>query len=146
MKASLPHKQKGAAAIEFALVFIIFFGVFYGIISYSLPLLLMQSFNQSTAEAVRRSVTLDPATPGYDAALINRATTELSTQLAWIPAALNFNVATDATTTYTSGLLTVAIHYPSNKINALIPFLTLPGVGQVPNLPATLTASASLQF
>ncbi|KPU59678.1 tadE-like family protein [Pseudomonas fluorescens] len=37
MKASLPHKQKGAAAIEFALVLIIFFGVFYGIISYSLP-------------------------------------------------------------------------------------------------------------
>jgi len=37
MKTSLPHKQKGAAAIEFALVFIIFFGVLYGIISYSQP-------------------------------------------------------------------------------------------------------------
>jgi hypothetical protein len=27
-----------------------------------------------------------------------------------------------------------------------IPFLNLPGIGQVPNLPATLTASTSLQF
>jgi hypothetical protein len=44
------------------------------------------------------------------------------------------------------GLLTVAIHYPTSKINAVIPFLILPGIGQVPNLPATLTASASLQF
>ncbi|MCP1421326.1 MULTISPECIES: TadE/TadG family type IV pilus assembly protein [Pseudomonas] len=146
MKASLPHKQKGAAAIEFALVFIIFFGVFYGIISYSLPLLLMQSFNQSTAEAVRRSVALDPATPGYNAALIARATTELTTQTAWIPPALNFNAATDATVNFVDGLLTVRIHYPTHKISAVIPFLNLPGIGQVPNLPATLTASSSLQF
>ncbi|WP_085727462.1 TadE/TadG family type IV pilus assembly protein [Pseudomonas sp. R37(2017)] len=101
MKASLPLKQKGAAAIEFALVFMIFFGVSYAIISYSLPLLLMQSFNQSTAEAERRSV---------------------------------------------GGLLSVRISYPTNKIRATIPFLNLPGIGQVPNLPATLTASASLQF
>jgi hypothetical protein len=43
-------------------------------------------------------------------------------------------------------LLTVRISYPTNKIKAAIPFLNLPGIGQVPNLPATLTASASLQF
>ena len=40
MKTDLPHKQKGAVAIEFALVFVIFFAVFYAIVSYSLPLLL----------------------------------------------------------------------------------------------------------
>ena len=49
MKSSLPRKQKGAAAIEFALVFVIFFAVFYGMLSYSLPLLLMQSFHQAAA-------------------------------------------------------------------------------------------------
>ena len=146
MKTSLPRKQKGAVAIEFAAVFVIFFAVFYATVSYSLPLLLMQSFNQSTAEAVRRSVALDPATPGYNAALIARATAELTTQTAWIAPALNFNVATDATVTYVGGLLTVRISYPTNKISAVIPFLNLPGIGQVPNLPATLTASASLQF
>ncbi|KAB0496145.1 TadE/TadG family type IV pilus assembly protein [Pseudomonas moorei] len=146
MKSSLPRKQKGAAAIEFALVFVIFFAVFYAIVTYSLPLLLMQSFNQSTAEAVRRSVALDPNTPGYSAALISVATQELTRQLAWIPAGLNFNVATDAAATYTGGVLKVTINYPTNKLNAVIPFLNLPGIGQVPNLPATLTASASLQF
>lgn len=93
MKTGLPHKQKGAVAIEFALVFIIFFAVFYGLVSYSLPLLLMQSFNQSTAEAERRSVALDPGTANYDTAVRTVATTELSRQLAWTPAALNFNVA-----------------------------------------------------
>jgi Flp pilus assembly protein TadG len=146
MKSSLPRKQKGAAAIEFALVFVIFFAVFYAIVTYSLPLLLMQSFNQSTAQAVRRSVALDPNTPGYASALVSVATQELTRQLAWIPAGLNFNVATDVTTTYTGGILKVTINYPTNKLNAVIPFLNLPGIGQVPNLPATLTASASLQF
>ncbi|KDD67060.1 TadE/TadG family type IV pilus assembly protein [Pseudomonas mandelii] len=146
MKTGLPRKQKGAVAIEFALVFLIFFAVFYGIVTYSLPLLLMQSFTQSTAEAVRRSVALDPSTPGYDTAVKTVATTELSRQLAWIPAALNFNVATDASATYVGGVLKVSISYPTSKLQQVIPFLNLPGIGQVPNLPANLTASSSLQF
>ncbi|WP_454833858.1 TadE/TadG family type IV pilus assembly protein [Pseudomonas lini] len=146
MKTGLPRKQKGAVAIEFAMVFIIFFAVFYGLVSYSLPLLLMQSFNQSTAEAVRRSVALDPSTANYDTAVRNIATTELTRQLAWIPAALNFNVATDASATYIGGVLTVTINYPTSKLNQVLPFLVLPGIGSVPNLPATLTARSSLQF
>lgn len=146
MKTGLPRKQKGAVAIEFALVFIIFFAVFYGLVSYSLPLLLMQSFNQSTAEAVRRSVALDPGTVNYDTAVTNIATTELTRQLAWIPAALNFNVATDASATYIGGVLTVTINYPTSKLNQVLPFLVLPGIGSVPDLPATLTARSSLQF
>ena len=146
MKTNLPRKQKGAAAIEFALVFVIFFGVFYAIVTYSLPLLLMQSFNQSTAAAVRRSVALDPSTPGYEAALKTVVKDELTRQLAWIPTGLNFNVDTDVNTTFTGGLLAVTINYPTSKLSAVIPFLNLPGIGPVPNLPATLTTSSSLQF
>ncbi|MBZ9785417.1 pilus assembly protein [Pseudomonas sp. REP124] len=146
MKTSLPRKQKGAAAIEFALVFVIFFGVFYAIVTYSLPLLLMQSFNQSTAEAVRRSVALDPATPGYDAALKTLVKDELRRQLAWIPPGFNFDPDTDVTTTFSAGLLKVSINYPTSKLSAVIPFLNLPGIGPVPNLPASLSASSSLQF
>ena len=146
MRTNLPRKQKGAAAIEFALVFVIFFGVFYAIVTYSLPLLLMQSFNQSTAEAVRRSVALDPATPGYDSALKTLVKEELKRQLSWIPAGLNFDPDTDVTTTFAAGLLKVSINYPTSKLSAVIPFLNLPGIGPVPNLPASLTASSSLQF
>lgn len=146
MKSGLPRKQKGAVAIEFALVFVIFFAVFYGLVSYSLPLLLMQSFNESTAEAVRRSVALDPASANYSTAITTTERTELGRQLAWLPAALNFNAATDSTITYTGGVLTVTINYPTSKLNQALPFLVLPGVGTVPRLPATLRASSSLQF
>ncbi|WP_435034615.1 TadE/TadG family type IV pilus assembly protein [Pseudomonas neuropathica] len=146
MKSGLPRKQKGAVAIEFALVFVIFFAVFYGLVSYSLPLLLMQSFNESTAEAVRRSVALDPATANYPAAVTATARAELNRQLAWLPGALNFNAAADSNITYVGGVLTVTINYPTSKLNQALPFLVLPGIGTVPRLPATLRASSSLQF
>ena len=146
MKSSLPRKQKGAVAIEFALVFVLFFAVFYGIVRYSLPLLLMQSFNQSTAEAVRRSVAVDPSAPGYATVVQATAAAELTRQLAWIPAALNFNAATDSTISFVGGVLKVQINYPTTKLNQVVPFLVLPGIGSVPNLPATLSASSSLQF
>lgn len=147
MQTNLPRKQKGAAAIEFALVFVIFFAVFYGLVSYSLPLLLMQSFNAATAETVRQSVALDPNTANYSSVIVTQAKTVLSQQLGALPPSVNFNVNTDASVTYTSGkLLTVRIDYPRTKLALIIPLLNLPGVGTVPNLPTTLSAQASLQF
>ncbi|MBO0494857.1 TadE/TadG family type IV pilus assembly protein [Pseudomonas sp. Marseille-Q1929] len=145
MRKGLPRKQKGAAAIEFALVFMLFFAVFYGLVSYSLPLLLLQSFNQATAEGVRRSVALDPTTPGYAAAVQARAVAGAQAQLQWLPSAFKF-VPAYITTTFTANLLTVQINYPSSNLKNVLPFLVLPGFGTVPNLPTTLSAQASLQF
>ncbi|MCY1403840.1 hypothetical protein D9M71_190360 [compost metagenome] len=146
MKASLPARQKGAAAIEFAVVFLVFFAVFYGIVTYSLPLLLMQSFNQASAEAVRRCVALDPAVDGYGTKVNDLAELVLGQQLAWIPPRLGFVVADDSTVSLNGKLLTVTIHYPKAKLDQAIPFLVLPGIGQVPRLPDTLRAQASLQL
>ena len=148
MSASLPHKQKGAAAIEFALVFVIFFAVFYGVVAYSLPLLMMQTFNEASAEAVRQTMAIDPTTAGtgYTAQVKSTAILAVTTLVnKWMPPALNFN-ASYVTVIYGGAgtLLTVTISYPSSNLNALIPFLTLPGVGQVPNLPTALTATSSL--
>jgi Flp pilus assembly protein TadG len=146
MRKGLPRKQKGAAAIEFAMVFMIFFAVFYGLISYSLPLLLLQSFNQATAEGVRRSVALDPTTPGYADAVKARAIAGAQAQLSWLPPGFKF-VPGYITATFTAGnLLTVQIDYPSNNLKSVLPFLVLPGFGSVPNLPTTLSSQASLQF
>ncbi|MET1068773.1 MAG: TadE/TadG family type IV pilus assembly protein [Pseudomonas prosekii] len=148
MKAGLPSKQKGAVAIEFAVVFVIFFAVFYGVVSYSLPFVLMQSFNHATAEAVRRSVAVDPNTPGYATVVQNTATSTLQQQLSWMPSALDLVIGADTSAVYNtgSGTLTVSVNYPTRKLNRVIPFLVLPGVGSVPNLPANLSATSSLQF
>ena len=148
MKAGLPSKQKGAVAIEFAVVFVIFFAVFYGVVSYSLPFVLMQSFNHATAEAVRRSVAVDPNTPGYAIVVQNTATSTLQQQLSWMPSALDLVIGADTSAVYNTGngTLTVSVNYPTRKLNRVIPFLVLPGVGSVPNLPANLSATSSLQF
>jgi Flp pilus assembly protein TadG len=147
MKMGLPRKQKGAAAIEFALVFGIFFAVFYGLISYSLPLLLMQSFNQATAEAVRQSMSVDPVTAGtaYATQLTKSAKDTVVNQLSWIPASFQFS-SDYISSTYTGTTLTVAISYPTSNLYSVFPALVIPGVGTVPSLPASLTARSSLQF
>ena len=145
MKPSLPHKQKGAVAIEFAAVFVFFFAVLYGLMSYSVPLLMVQSFNEATAEAVRRAVAVDPNTANYGTTVENLAKSVIVSQLAWIPNAFNF-AASDYSAVYSGGILTVTVSYPTSKLSQVIPFLVLPGVGSVPNLPTTLTATSSLQF
>lgn len=151
MKNGFRKSQKGAVAIEFALVFVIFFAVFYGLISYSLPFVMMQSFNQATAEAVRRSVAIDPTTPGYATAVVNAANAALTQQLSWVPSSLNLVIGTDTSAVFDStkglnGTLTVSVNYPVSKLNQVLPFLVLPGVGTVPSLPTNLTAQSSLQF
>jgi Flp pilus assembly protein TadG len=147
MKYAFRKSQTGAVALEFALVFIIFFAVFYGLVSYSLPLVMMQSFNQATAEAVRRSVAVDPNTPNYSTVVINTANATLTQQLSWIPPVFNLVVGVDTSTQYSgTGLLTVQVSYPVSKLNQVMPVLLLPGIGPVPSLPSHLTATSSLQF
>lgn len=145
MKPGLPSKQKGAAAIEFAAVFVIFFAVFYGLVSYSLPLLMMQSFNQATAEAVRRAVAVDPNSANYATTVQNLANSVVQAQTLWIPSLFNF-AATDYSSVYANGVLTVRIDYPTSKLTQVLPLLVLPVVGPVPNLPTTLSALSSVQF
>lgn len=93
LQHALPHRQQGAAAIEFAAVFVVFFAVFYGVVSYSLPLLMMQSFNAAASEAVRRSVALSPTVSGYNTLLVSQAQSVVMNQLSWMPPALGFNVS-----------------------------------------------------
>ncbi|MFD2643689.1 TadE/TadG family type IV pilus assembly protein [Pseudomonas japonica] len=147
MKASLARRQKGAVAIEFAVVFVMFFAVFYGLLSYGLPMLMVQSFNQASSEAVRRCVALDPNSATWNADVKNLARQTLEQQLAWLPGSLAFQFSSDATVNLSSGnLLTVSIHYSKSKLTSTLPVLVLPGLGEVPKLPATLGTQTSLQL
>lgn len=64
-----------------------------------------------------------------------------------MPGSLGFQFATDATVTLTPGhLLTVRIHYSKSKLTSTLPVMVLPGIGEVPRLPATLGTQTSLQL
>lgn len=52
--------QKGAVAIEFAALFTIFFVVLHAIIAYSLPLLLLVTFKELSAQAARTAIRVVP--------------------------------------------------------------------------------------
>lgn len=147
MQAGPATRQKGAAALEFVAVFMIFFSVFYGLVSYTLPMLMLQSFNQASSEAVRRCVALDPTSATYanDVQVLGRQV--IRDQLAWMPAALDFQPASDAQVQLDgSKLLKVTINYPKAKLTNVLPQLVIPLIGEVPRLPATLKAEASLQL
>ncbi|MFC5696988.1 TadE/TadG family type IV pilus assembly protein [Pseudomonas sp. GCM10022186] len=137
------RQQKGAAAIEFSLVFMLFFAIFYGGVSYCLPLLMLQSFNEASAEAVRRAVAVNPEAPNFLALATIEADAAIDQKLAWLPAGVRANLPAPAVT-LAGGVLTVRIAYPY-KTKPVVPFLTLPGIGRVPQLPDELAAQSSLQ-
>ncbi|KPX44399.1 TadE/TadG family type IV pilus assembly protein [Pseudomonas syringae pv. tagetis] len=145
LQPSFSRRQQGAAAIEFAAVFVVFFAVFYGVVSYSLPLLMMQSFNAAASEAVRRSVALSPTVTDYNTLLKSQAQSVVMNQLSWMPPALGFS-ASYTSVTYSAGVLTVTIQYPKARLTQVLPLLTLPVIGEIPRLPTNLTAQASLQL
>ncbi|MDV9030647.1 MULTISPECIES: TadE/TadG family type IV pilus assembly protein [unclassified Pseudomonas] len=147
MQASPARRQKGAAAIEFVAVFLLFFAVFYGLVSYALPMLMLQSFHHASSEAVRRCVALDPASSSHAADVQTLARQVVARQLSWMPAALDFQPASDVRVTLSADkVLTVVIDYPKRKLTRVLPLLVLPMIGEVPRLPQRLHAEASVQL
>ena len=59
MKRAVRKTQRGAVAIEFAMLFAVFFVVVYGIIAYSIPMLLLLTFKQVSADAARATLQAD---------------------------------------------------------------------------------------
>ena len=145
MKTRLGKKQKGAAAIEFALVFVIFFAVLYGVVSYSLPLLLVQSFNNATAEAVRRSMAVDPTAANYGGLVETLAKNVLNEKLSWVPTAVMGSLVPAATYNATTKVLTASVTLPATALTSIMPVLKL-GIITVPNLPTSLKAESSAQL
>lgn len=82
-KRYIENRQSGAVAIEFAVLFLSFFFILYGILAYSVPLLLELSFRQVSTEASRAVLRVDPAAPGYDTVLSREVTKEINNS--WLP-------------------------------------------------------------
>jgi len=64
-KLARTEKQRGAVAIELAVLFMVFFTLLYAIIAYSIPFLLTLSFKQISADAARDAVRVSPVMENY---------------------------------------------------------------------------------
>lgn len=146
---------RGAAAVEFALVFIPFFVIFYALASYALVFTLTQAMTQAAEEGARAAVAaLGPEDfPSQEAYLSNvrgqvRAT--VADTLSWLPAATRelvvgaegANVAVEPVDVNGALGIEVEITYPDYSANPLVPLLTFPVFGAVPRVPENLVARA----
>lgn len=153
----IADKQRGAAAIEAALMFVLFFSLFYAIVSYSLPLLMVQAFNHAAASGARSALAIEPSEFDNTSQFIEqgvrpRVREVIAETLDWLPPTAkmavlgneNNNIAIEFNET--TGVLAVTVVYAGYRDAPLIPTLKLPGMGDVPRLPANLQGSASVNL
>lgn len=145
-------KQKGVATIEFALVFSLLFFVFWGIVSYTFPLIVLQSMNRAVAEGARVAAEESPLQTNFIEIASAAAADEVAQQLAWLPAgwrtpitqSISFNPSPECSLARPNCLLVVEARYPNYVGNPIVPVISLPGLGTVPKVPNDLVARASL--
>ncbi|MFA5082011.1 MAG: TadE/TadG family type IV pilus assembly protein [Hydrogenophilaceae bacterium] len=133
------HRQRGAAAVEFALVFVLFFMVMYGAIAYGVVFAIKHSMTQAASEGARAAL----QDVGDIAAREALAQTTAANALSWLGANAPIPIVSiDCTpTTPAFTCLKVAITY-DYAANPIIP--PIPGLGIV--LPANLNAQAIVQI
>ncbi len=145
-------KQQGVATIEFALVFTVVFLVFWGIVSYTFPLIVLQSMNQAVAEGARVAAEESPLQTNFIEIASAAAADEIAQQLAWLPAgwrtpitqSISFNPSPECSLARPNCLLVVETIYPNYVGNPIVPIISLPGLGPVPRVPNDLVARASI--
>lgn len=148
------RRRRGGAAVEFALVFPLFFALLYGLVNYGLLFALQQSMVVAAEDAARAAVACDPAQDpdDHEDCVVDRARATAGIALAWLPSSTqgvilgadNGNVLVeleDAPPADPS--VSVTLTYPNYSSNPLLPPLiswTVLVPGQIPPLPSQLTA------
>lgn len=154
---ALCERQRGAAAIEFALIFIPLFALFYALVSYGLVMALLQGMTLAAEEGARAAVAVDPSffasTEEYrDNGVIPRVRDQVGQSLAWLPDSVKAHVLGDGNANVVveldlaTNVLQVQVRYPDYASAPLIPTLTLPGIGSVPRMGEDLLAQANVRL
>lgn len=139
-----PVRQRGATAVEFALLFPLMFAIAYGGIVYSYIYLLQQSINFAAQQGAQAAVAVVPssnATTTAQSRLAN-ATTAARNTLNWLPptqAALVTIPSSPGNCKAAAGTFAFEVDFAPGT---LFPMVTLPLVGTFPPVPVTLYACA----
>jgi Flp pilus assembly protein TadG len=137
--------QQGSMAVEFAIVFPLFFLIFYAIVTYSIVLVAKQSLTLAAAEGARAALRYQPGATTSDAALKLRtaaACAAATPLVSWLkitqPCA-----TTVANCSYAPAMKCVSValtyNYASQPVVPALPLIGLP-------VPSTLNASATVQL
>ncbi len=141
---ALRHRQRGATAVEFALVFPVFFTVMYAIVTYSVIFVAQQNLTLASEEGARAALNYQKATT-VAAAVGLRAAAACTTATNMIVGLIRTATCTPTPTTcsFDATMQCIAVKLTYNyAANPLVP--TLPFFGLV--LPNTLTSTATVQL
>jgi Flp pilus assembly protein TadG len=146
MRAALPRlrRERGAAAVEFAMVFPLFFVILYGIITYSVIFVAQQNLTLAAEEGARAALNYQSAT-STASALAARSSAACSTAKGMVTSLISSATCVSSSntcsydTTMDCIVVTLTYNYASNP---LVPNLPLTNFV----LPASLVSSATVQL
>lgn len=144
--------ERGTAAIEFALVFPLFFLLLYGLVTYGVIFGFRHAMTAAAEDGARAAVACDPTdAENHASCVVERARGAVGASLAWLPdarrasllgpenSAVEVELAADPAT---GSRVLVRVRYANYPADPLVPVLSLPGLGAVPPVPEQLTAVA----
>ena len=136
------RKQRGAASIEFVIVFVVFFMLFYGMVSLTFPLLLSATYEELSAEALREAITVRSyqTDPQQIESAVN-----LVIENTWLPKQWVQSCDKDSGSfiKMTDSIWSVCIGH--NNPSNILPKITLFGLDIV-NLPNQISGKAIISF
>ncbi len=149
------QSQHGAVAIEFALLFLLFFGLFYALVNYALVMLMQSAFVHAAEEGARAAIAVDRLAYVNNQDYLNagvdpRVRTVVGDSLNWLPAKPKDKVLgvgnSQVQLSMNGNQLTVRVVYPGYASDPLMPMLTLPVIGQIPKVPVDLAGTAVIEL
>lgn len=139
-RCHLPAHQAGGAAIEFAVVFPLFFMIFYAIVTYGLIMVAQQSITLAAEEGARAALRYSTTGPEDNAraAALNSA--------AWLADRLEEPEVEPIVCSYdpNANCYRVTVTYPDYRTNPLVPLIIGPLMGIV--VPEQLSSTAVVQI
>jgi Flp pilus assembly protein TadG len=153
-------RSRGAAAVEFALIFPILFLLIYGVIVYSYIFALQSALYFAAQEAAEAAVKVDPSASNADDLRRSNARSTAVSVLNWLPdgqksrvlgsngdaVTVNFCAAGGSGCPSDSDGVIVTLTYRLREPTDLFPIINLPMVGPVPPMPTALTATATARI
>lgn len=151
----LTSTQKGAVAIEFVMLFLLMFTLFYAMVNYAIVLLMQSAFLHAAEEGARAAIAVDRLAYPNNAAYMGngidpRVRNVVSNSLNWLPPTLKNKVLgavnNQIQLSMNGNQLTVRVVYRNYATDPMLPVLTLPMIGPVPRLPADLAGEAVIEL
>jgi Flp pilus assembly protein TadG len=147
-------KQRGAAAVEFTLVFPLFFLLFYGLVTWGLILNLQDSMSYAAQVAARASIAADPQDPNHPAIMQELARTTAAEVLGWLPETWKARVLGESNQQVEVTLVTdggvdwvrVRIIWPNFRDDPMLPLMRFPGGVTLPPVPDQLLGEAVIRL